>query len=82
MNALFVNACIQENSRTKILCDAYMQKYWPRPKVDVNELALYKEPLVPLGRERLLQRDRDIASGNLWGRHTDMPGNLPKPMRS
>ncbi len=67
MNALFVNACIRENSRTKILCDTYIQKYWPKQNMDVNELKVYQEPLFPLDRKRLLQRDNDIAYGNLLG---------------
>lgn len=64
MNALFVNACIRENSRTKALCEAYIRKHWTNRDMDIKELKLYKEPLVPLDRERLLKREQDIAAGN------------------
>lgn len=65
MNALFVNACMRENSRTKVLCEAYIRTRWKNPDMDIKELELYKEFLIPLDRERLLRRERDIADANL-----------------
>lgn len=65
MKALFVDACIRENSRTRTLCKAYMQANWNGEGTDLKILELLKEPLVPLDKERLLQRDRDLAKGNL-----------------
>lgn len=67
MNALFVNACLREGSRTKRLCDAYIRKHWSGRNTAVRELEVYKEPLVPLDGEGLLERDRDIAAGALGG---------------
>ena len=67
MNALFVNACVRDGSRTKRLCDAYMRKYWLGRGVDAQELEICKEPLVPLDEEGLFRRDNDIASGALSG---------------
>ncbi len=65
MKALFVNACVRENSRTKLLCDAYIRKYWQ--DADVKEREVAAEPLLPLDREGLQKRDEDIAAGNLSG---------------
>ncbi len=67
MNALFVNACLREKSRTKLLCDAYIRKYWKGPDTHVQELEVRKEPLVPLDEKGLLRRDNDIAAGELSG---------------
>lgn len=67
MNALFVNACVREASRTGRLCEAYIKEHWSGQDTVVKEVELIKEPLLPLNRERLLQRDRDIADGNLSG---------------
>lgn len=67
MNMLFVDACIRENSRTKALCEAYIRKHWTSRDMDIKEMELYKEPLVPLERERLLKRERDIDRGALLG---------------
>lgn len=67
MNALFVNACVREGSRTKRLCDAYRRKHWSGEKVDVRELEVWKEPPVPLDAARLRKRDSDIAAGDLGG---------------
>ena len=67
MNALFVNACVREGSRKKVLCDAYTRKYWSGPNVAVRERKVCGEPLVPLDAAGLLRRDRDIASGTLSG---------------
>lgn len=65
MNALFVNACIREDSRTKVLCEAYIRTYWTNQDIDIKELELYKESLIPLDREQLLRREGDIVAGNL-----------------
>lgn len=67
MNALYVNACAREGSRTRRLCEAYTRKYWQGPDVDVRELEVFKAPLAPLDAEGLLKRDRDIAAGELSG---------------
>lgn len=64
MNALFVNACIREHSRTRALCEAYIRANWTNRDVYSKELALYNEPLAPLDRECLLQREKDIAAGD------------------
>ena len=45
MKALFVNACVRANSRTKLLCDAYIRKYWQ--DADVKEREVAAEPLLP-----------------------------------
>lgn len=66
MKALFVNACVSKNSRTKVLCDAYIRTHWKNQKTEMKELQLSKESLVPLDRERLLKRESDIASGTLF----------------
>lgn len=76
MNALFVNACLRDGSRTKRLCEAYRQKYWQAPDVDVKELELRKEPPVPLDAEGLLKRDRDIAAGELSGEDYRLAGEF------
>lgn len=65
MNALFVDACVRENSRTRALCEAYIRARWNGPDVEVRRLELNREPLLPLDRERLQRREEDIAAGNL-----------------
>lgn len=67
MNALFIDACVREASRTRQLCRTYREAHWSGPDITVKEVQLYREPLLALNRERLLQRDRDIAAGNLSG---------------
>lgn len=67
MRALFVNACVREESRTRRLCEAYIRTRWNRQDLVVKEVELNREFLVPLTRESLSQRDRDIADGNLSG---------------
>lgn len=64
MKALFVDACVREQSRTRTLCEAYMQKHWTEPGTEVRKLELCHEDLQPLNGERLQQRDRDIAAGD------------------
>lgn len=64
MNALFVNACVKEDSRTRFLCEAYIQIHWENKEYVLKELDLCKEPLLPLNRERLAQKESDTAAGN------------------
>ncbi len=64
MKELFIDACVREDSRTRTLCRAYMDGYWAGKETEIRKRELNQEPLVPLNRERLRQRDRDIAAGS------------------
>lgn len=64
MNTLFINACIRENSRTRLLCEAYIRAHWTGQDIEMKERELYRELLLPLDREGLIQREKDIAAGN------------------
>ena len=64
MKALFVDACVREQSRTRTLCEAYMRKRWTEPDAEIRRLELCHEELLPLNGERLRRRDSDIAAGN------------------
>ena len=81
MSVLFVDACVRENSRTRELCDAYMRTHWLPSGMDIKKRKLYREPLVPLDGERLLQRDRDIGGEISRQRITNMPENLQRQKR-
>ncbi len=63
MKVLFVDACVRKDSRTRTLCQAYMDACWGGQGTEIKKRELAQEPLVPLNRERLEQRDRDIAAG-------------------
>ena len=79
MKALFVNACVRENSRTRLLCDAYIRKCWQGQ--DVGEREVAAEPLLSLDMEGLQKRDEDITAGNLSGGRMPAPGSLPRPTK-
>lgn len=64
MNALFINACIRENSRTRSLCEAYMGARWTDQDIEMKERKLIEEPLTPLDREGLIRREKDTAAGD------------------
>ncbi len=65
MKALFINACVREDSRTRELCEVYIRKHWTDPETEITTRELEREEILPLNRERLLRRDQDIAEGNL-----------------
>ena len=60
MSVLFLNACVRENSRTKMLAEHLLAKM----SGEVNELCLENEKIRPLDRERLALRDAALKAGN------------------
>lgn len=64
MKALFISACVREESRTLILCREYMEKHWNGGDVSVREVDLNAEKPKPFDREKLRQRDSDIDARN------------------
>jgi len=64
MRVLLINACVRPQSRTKALCDAYLDKLKFREAFDLHEVRLSEEGLCPLTYQALLKRDWDIASAD------------------
>lgn len=60
MKTLFINACVRENSRTLFLARDIIA----RQGLDVEELQLQREKLLPLDCETLAERDRLIKAQN------------------
>lgn len=61
MSVLFINACVRDNSRTKILADNFLKGI----DGEIEVLNLADMNLLPLNGERLKQRENLIAQGNL-----------------
>lgn len=57
MATLFINACVRENSRTKILADNYLQK----TNTNYEEIVLKDINLAPLDTKRLELRERLVG---------------------
>lgn len=61
MKILFINACREEGSRTKILADRVLS----RMSGEITEVALNKEKITPVFDDVLSMRDRLIEQGRL-----------------
>lgn len=60
MKTLFVNTCVREESRTRILADHYLA----HAEGEIVEIHPVKEGLYGLDREMLKERDRALAGRN------------------
>lgn len=58
MKVLFINACVRENSRTKIIANDFLKKF----NTVIEEIDLVKLNLKPLDTQRLQRRDYLIAN--------------------
>ena len=64
MKILFVDSCLRENSRTKILADRLLQKIIAEnPSAKIEEIQLQKANLKPLNAELLQKRDMLLQAG-------------------
>lgn len=63
---LFIDACIRgEESRTKALCQSFLQAYTKlNPDEEIVHVNLNENPPLPMDRAALYQRDEDIAAGD------------------
>lgn len=61
MKILFINACVRENSRTRTLADHLLGQL----SGEITELNLDEEPLAPLGKDRLDEREQLLREGKL-----------------
>ena len=59
---LFINACVSDHSpsRTKVLCDAFLDKYQGR--WEIEEIILEKAGLYPFTKSMLQNRERCLAA--------------------
>lgn len=64
MNILFINACVRNESRTRVLAEDILSKM----QGDITEIDLSKENLAPLNRLSLEERERLLSL-----RETDSP---------
>ncbi|MDO5575346.1 MAG: NAD(P)H-dependent oxidoreductase [bacterium] len=66
---LFIDACITNNemSRTRMLCEAYLEKYYSAGNTDVavETLVLENQIMQPLMTEKLAERSKMIEAGRL-----------------
>lgn len=65
MKILFVNACIREGSKTKKLCDKYIEKHFSSE--DISECILQNELILPFNNLMLETRVKDIANNDYSG---------------
>ena len=61
---LFVNACIREESRTRDLCEAFIQEYVKSADCESESVDLGEKNLIPMDLKRLAVRDRALAEGD------------------
>ncbi len=61
MSVLFINACVRENSRTKLLAEHLIH----RLDGEVTEIELQKEGIGMLDKDRLAMRDAALKAGDL-----------------
>lgn len=61
MNILFINACVRNASRTRVLAKEILSKM----QGDITEIDLAKETLAPLNLVSLEERERLLASGEM-----------------
>ena len=57
MNILFINACVRNESRTRVLAEEILSKM----QGDITEIDLSKENLAPLNRASLEERERLLS---------------------
>lgn len=60
MAILFINACVRENSRTRVLAESILLDR----SAEVTEVDLGKDHIRPLDRELLEQREKLLADGD------------------
>ena len=64
MKILFVDSCLRENSRTKLLADRLLQKMLAEnPSAEVEKIQLQTADLQPLNEDILRQRDNLLQAG-------------------
>ena len=72
MKVLFVNSCLRQESRTKKLAFAYLEKLQKaNPDMEIKEIELQKLPLQPLNAEILAKRDELSASNDFTNEFFD-----------
>ncbi len=64
--ALYIDCCIRgEQSRTKRLAEAFLAAYGAREGIDITQLTLMDEPLIPFSNGFFWQREQMIERGEL-----------------
>ena len=61
MNILFINACVRNGSRTRVLANDILSKM----QGDITEIDLSKEDILPLNRVSLEERERLLKLGKM-----------------
>lgn len=60
-NILFINACVRDSSRTRVIAEAVLKNY----KGNIITKNLWEENILPLNKERLCRRNELIAKNKL-----------------